>query len=156
VVGGSHTLDELSVPYEALRKTHGINMVQDTVTQIDAIKKLITLSSGKTLRYDKLVLSPGISLMTESIEGLSQANASGATLQAWKAGPETVALHRQLQAMRDGGVYAITIPEQPYRCPPGPYERACQVADYFKKFKPKSKVLILDANQDVVSKRGFV
>jgi NADPH-dependent 2,4-dienoyl-CoA reductase/sulfur reductase-like enzyme len=127
-------------------------MIRDSVTQVDAVKKVLTLSSGKTLQYDKLVLSPGTSMMTERIEGLSQANASGVTLQAWKAGPETVALHRQLQAMRDGGVYAITIPAQPYRCPPGPYERACQVADYFKKNKPKSKVLILDANEDVVSK----
>ncbi len=152
VVGGSRTLEDLSVPYDALRSAHGINMVREAVTKVDAVKKTVTLSSGKSLRYDKLVLSPGISLMTDSIEGLSQANASGATLQAWKAGTETVALHRQLQAMQDGGVYAITIPEQPYRCPPGPYERACQVADYFKKNKPKSKVLILDANQDVVSK----
>ena len=152
VVGGSRQLGELSVPYDALRAAHGIDMVQDSVTQVDTVKKRITLSSGKTLAYDKLVLSPGISLMTDSIEGLGQANATGATLQAWKAGPETVALHQQLQAMRDGGVYAITIPEQPYRCPPGPYERACQVADFFKKNKPKSKVLILDANQDVVSK----
>jgi NADPH-dependent 2,4-dienoyl-CoA reductase/sulfur reductase-like enzyme len=152
VVGGLRTLEDLSVPYDALRSEHGIQMIRERVTQLDAVKKNITLSSGKTLQYDKLVLSPGISLMNESIEGLSQANASGATLQAWKAGPETVALHRQLAAMQDGGVYAITIPEQPYRCPPGPYERACQVADYFKKNKPKSKVLILDANQDVVSK----
>lgn len=152
VVGGSRQLAELSVPYDALRTAHGIDMIRDSVTQVDVIKKRITLASGNTLAYDKLVLSPGISLMTDSIEGLGQANASGATLQAWKAGPETVALHQQLQAMRDGGVYAITIPEQPYRCPPGPYERACQVADFFKKNKPKSKVLILDANQDVVSK----
>ncbi len=152
VVGGSRTLEELTTTYDALRSLHGINLVQDFVSQVDSNKKIIKLGSGKTLRYDKLVLSPGISLMTDSIEGLNQANASGATLQAWKAGPETIALHQQLKAMRDGGVFAITIPEQPYRCPPGPYERACQVADYFKKNKPNSKVLILDANQDVVSK----
>ena len=152
VVGGSRTLEELTTTYDALRSLHGINLVQDFVSQVDSNKKTIKLGSGQTLRYDKLVLSPGISLMTDSIEGLNQANASGATLQAWKAGPETIALHQQLKAMRDGGVFAITIPEQPYRCPPGPYERACLVADYFKKNKPNSKVLILDANQDVVSK----
>jgi len=88
----------------------------------------------------------------DSIEGLRAANASGQVLHAWKAGPETVALRRQLEAMPDGGVYALTIPEAPYRCPPGPYERACQVAWYFKNHKPRSKVLLLDANPDVTSK----
>ncbi|HYF17231.1 MAG TPA: NAD(P)/FAD-dependent oxidoreductase, partial [Ramlibacter sp.] len=86
------------------------------------------------------------------IEGLAAAHAAGTVLQAWKAGPETVALRRQLEAMPDGGEYAIAIPEQPYRCPPGPYERACQVAWYFKQAKPRSKVLVLDANPDVTSK----
>jgi NADPH-dependent 2,4-dienoyl-CoA reductase/sulfur reductase-like enzyme len=107
------------------------------------------------MKFDKLVLSPGISMMMDSIEGLSAANQSGATIQAWKAGPDTVALHKQLASMHDGGVFAISIPEAPYRCPPGPYERACQVASYFKQHKPKSKILILDANQDVVSKAGL-
>ena len=152
VVGGSRTLEEISVSFDTLRNTHGINMIKDFVKKIDPDKKTVTLGSGKTLRFDKLVLSPGISMMTDTIEGLVQANSMGATLQAWKAGPETLALRQQLNAMQDGGVFAITIPEQPYRCPPGPYERACQVADYFKKNKPKSKVLIFDANQDVVSK----
>ncbi len=152
VVGGSRGLSELTMPYDGLTRNHGISLIQDVVVKVDAVKKTIVLASGKTLRYDKLVLSPGISLMMDSIEGLVQANAKGVTLQAWKAGPETIALHKQLQTMRDGGVFAITIPEQPYRCPPGPYERACQVADFFIKNKPKSKILVLDANQDVVSK----
>ncbi len=91
-------------------------------------------------------------MMWDSVAGLRAANQSGAILQAWKAGAETTALRRQLEAMPDGGVYAITIPDAPYRCPPGPYERACQVAAYFKAAKPKSKVLVLDANQDVTSK----
>ena len=105
------------------------------------------------MRYDKLVLSPGVDLMfDERRRACAAAQADGRILQAWKAGPETVALRRQLEAMPDGGVYAITIPEAPYRCPPGPYERACQVASYFKAAKPKSKVLILDANPDVTSK----
>ncbi len=152
VVGGSRTLDEMTLPYDTLNKIHGVALVRDVVSRVDPVKKTVLLGSGKTLAYDKLLLSPGISLVMDSIEGLVQANAAGVTLQAWKAGPETVALHKQLSAMQDGGVFAITIPEQPYRCPPGPYERACQVADYFKKNKPKSKVLIFDANQDVVSK----
>jgi sulfide dehydrogenase [flavocytochrome c] flavoprotein chain len=93
--------------------------------------------------------------MWDGIEGLKSAQADGNILQAWKAGPETLALRRQLEAMPDGGVYAITIPEAPYRCPPGPYERACQVASYFQAAKPKSKVLILDANPDVTSKAAL-
>jgi NADPH-dependent 2,4-dienoyl-CoA reductase/sulfur reductase-like enzyme len=94
-------------------------------------------------------------MMFDTIEGLQAANASGHILQAWKAGAETLALRKQLQAMPDGGVYALTVPEAPYRCPPGPYERASQVAHYFKQAKPKSKVLILDANPDVTSKAGL-
>lgn len=155
VVGGSSTLSELTVSYEALQKQHGITLVRDWVTGIDPLKKVVQLKSGQTLGYDKLVLSPGIGLMMDSIEGLVQANQAGVTLQAWKAGPETLALQKQLQQMPDGGVFALSIPEAPFRCPPGPYERACQVAAYFKQYKPKSKVLILDGNQDVVSKPGL-
>ena len=155
VLGGSSTLTELSVSYDALQKRHGVSLVRDWVMAIDPAKKIVQLKSGKTLGYDKLVLSPGIGLMMDSIEGLVQANEARATLQAWKAGPETLALQKQLQDMPDGGVFALSIPEAPFRCPPGPYERACQVAAYFKKHKPKSKVLILDANEDIVSKPGL-
>jgi sulfide dehydrogenase [flavocytochrome c] flavoprotein subunit len=152
VVGGSRTLADITSPYDNLSKRHGVKIIQDSVTGIDPDKKTVKLASGKTLSYDKVIVSPGVSLLMNSIEGLTQANKAGVTLQAWKAGAETVALHKQLAAIRDGGTYAISIPEAPYRCPPGPYERACQVASYFKQNKPKSKVLILDANQDVVSK----
>lgn len=155
VLGGSSTLAELSVSYDALQKRHDVSMVRDWVTAIDPTKKIVQLKSGKTLGYDKLVLSPGIGLMMDSIEGLVQANQAGATLQAWKAGPETLALQKQLQDMPDGGVFALSIPEAPFRCPPGPYERVCQVASYFKQHKPKSKVLVLDANEDVVSKSSL-
>ena len=122
------------------------------VSSIDATKKTVKLAGGAEIRYDKLVLSPGIELMFDGVQGLKQANTDGQILQAWKAGPETLAMFKQLEAMRDGGVFAITIPEAPYRCPPGPYERASVVAAYLKKNKPKSKVPILDANQDVTSK----
>lgn len=152
VLGGSVTMQQISAPLSTLTERHGVRLVQDTVRAIDAAKKTVTLSNGTTLPYDKLVVSPGIDLQLDRIEGLQAAQASGAVLQAWKAGPETVALRRQLEAMPDGGVYAIAIPEQPYRCPPGPYERACQVAWYFKNAKPRSKVLVLDANPDVTSK----
>jgi len=152
VVGGSRQLAELSRPYTALERNHGVRVVRDTAQAVDPQRKTVTLAGGATIAYDALVVSPGIELQLDTIEGLAAANTSGQVLQAWKAGAETVALRRQLEAMPDGGVYAITIPEQPYRCPPGPYERACQVAWYFRNAKPRSKVLILDANPDVVSK----
>ncbi len=152
VIGGSKSMADITTPYDKLSGKHGVNIVRDYVASVDPVKKIVTLASGPTIRYDKLVMSPGIDLMFNTIEGLKEANTSGQILQAWKAGPETLALRKQLEAMTDGGVYAITIPEAPYRCPPGPYERASQVAHYFKQHKPKSKVLILDANQDVTSK----
>jgi sulfide dehydrogenase [flavocytochrome c] flavoprotein subunit len=155
VLGGSKTLADITVPYAALSSTHGVKLVKDTVTGIDPVKKSVQLASGANIRYDKLVLSPGVELMWDNVAGLKDANTQGNVLQAWKAGAETLALRRQLEAMRDGGVYAITIPEAPYRCPPGPYERACQVANYFKSAKPNAKVLILDANPDVTSKAGL-
>ena len=152
VIGGSKTMADITTPYDKLSGKHGVQMVRDYVTGVDAAQKTVTLASGPRIRYDKLVMSPGIDLMFNSIEGLKEANTSGQILQAWKAGPETANLRKQLEAMPDGGVFAISIPEAPYRCPPGPYERASQVAHYFKQHKPKSKVLILDANQDVTSK----
>lgn len=152
VIGGTKTLADVTTSYDALTSKHGVKRVRDTAVDIDATAKTVRLGSGGTLAYDKLIVSPGIDLVYDRIEGLQAASASGRILQAWRAGPETVALRAQLEAMPDGGVYAITIPEAPYRCPPGPYERACQVASYFKRAKPRSKVLIFDANQDVTSK----
>ena len=152
VIGGHKTIADVTTRYDSLANNHGVRIVKDMVASIDAAKKIAVLASGPTIAYDKLILSPGIDLMFDSVQGLRAAQAEGRILQAWKAGPETVALRRQLEAMPDGGTYAITIPEAPYRCPPGPYERACQVASYFKAAKPKSKVLILDANPDVTSK----
>jgi len=152
VLGGSRSLADLSRPYTMLTKNHGINIARDYAVSIDPVARTVKLAGGSSLKYDKLVLSPGIEMNYASIEGLPEAQQQGKILQAWKAGPETLMLRKQLEAMPDGGVYALTIPEAPFRCPPGPYERACQVAWYFKRFKPKSKVLVLDANQDVVSK----
>jgi len=152
VVAGMRSMADIASPYDSLTKHHGIKLIRDSVSAIDPDKKTVKLSSGSVIGYDKVVLSPGISLMTNSIEGLAKANQAGVTLQAWKAGPETLMLYKQLAAMHDGGVFAISIPEAPYRCPPGPYERASLVANYLKQHKPKSKVLILDANQDITSK----
>ena len=152
VLGGGKQLSDITTPYTGLAKNHGITVVRDYASAIDTAKKTVTLAGGASIAYDKLVISPGIEMMFASVEGLQAASASGQILQAWKAGAETVALRKQLEAMPDGGVYAITIPEAPYRCPPGPYERASVIAGYFKAFKPRSKVLILDANPDVTSK----
>lgn len=152
VVGGSQSLSDLTRPYDMLAKQYGVKVVKDWVSNIDGHTKTIQLKSGRVLRYDKLVLSPGVSLMMDSIEGLANANSLGVTIQAWKAGPETLALHKQIASMRDGGVFALSIPEAPYRCPPGPYERVCQVASYLKKYKSRSKIIVLDANSDIVSK----
>lgn len=152
VLSGGKNIADLTTPYTGLSKSHGITVVRDYANAIDSVKKTVTLAGGTVIGYDKLVVSPGVELLFDGIEGLKAANESGQVLQAWKAGAETVALRRQLEAMPDGGVYAITIPEAPYRCPPGPYERASVIAGYFKAAKPKSKVLILDANPDVTSK----
>ena len=152
VIGGSKTMADITTPYDNLSRRHGVQVVQDSVTSIDPGARKVKLAGGGELSYDRLILSPGIDIMSDTLPGLSKPGAQDKVLHAWKAGPQTLALRRQLESMRDGGVYAITIPLAPYRCPPGPYERACQVAHYFSKAKPKSKVLILDENDDVTSK----
>ena len=142
VLGGSRQLADLTTAYDGLARNHGVTLVRDRVATVDSARKTVTLAGGASIGYDKLVLAPGIDLQLDAVEGLAAAHASGRALHAWKAGPETIALRRQLEALPDGGVYAITIPEAPDRCPPGPYERACQVAWYFKQAKPRSKVRI--------------
>ena len=154
VVNGSKTLADISASYGALRSKYGINFIRDTAVAIDVAKQQVRVAQGgDAIAYDRLIVAPGVQFVYDSIPGLKEAVAQESILHAWKAGPQTVALRKQLEAMADGGVYAIHVPKAPYRCPPGPYERACLVADYFKKAKPKSKVLILDSNEDVVSKK---
>jgi NADPH-dependent 2,4-dienoyl-CoA reductase/sulfur reductase-like enzyme len=112
----------------------------------------VRLEGGGQLPYDRVIVSPGVDFMWDNLPGMTRPGAQDMVLHSWKAGAQTVALRRQLEAMPDGGIFAISIPLAPYRCPPGPYERACQVAHYFSKAKPRSKVLVLDANDDVTSK----
>ena len=152
VLGGSKQMADITTSYDNLGKRHGVKIIKDRAVAIDADKRQVRLAGGGTLAYDRLVVSPGVDFMWDSLPGLKKPGAQDKVLHAWKAGPQTVALRKQLEAMPDGGVYALSIPLAPYRCPPGPYERACQVAHYFSKAKPKSKVLILDANDDVTSK----
>ena len=155
VLGGSQTMQDITVGYETLQKKYGVKVLRAEASGIDVEKKIVKLASGESLAFDRVILSPGVDFMFEAIPNLNNAAAQEKILHAWKAGAQTIALRKQLEAMADGGIYAISIPEAPYRCPPGPYERACQVAAYFKKSKPKSKVLILDANMDVTSKPGL-
>jgi NADPH-dependent 2,4-dienoyl-CoA reductase/sulfur reductase-like enzyme len=153
VLGGKRTIKDLTRNYDGMKK-HGIKLVHGEVTAIDSEKQKVMLSNGH-LSYDRLIVAPGVDFMFEQIEGLDAKVADESIHHAWKAGAQTVALRKQLEAMPDGGVFALSIPKAPYRCPPGPYERACQVASYLKNNKPKSKVLILDANPDITSKKGL-
>lgn len=154
VLGGSRSLEEISVSYRALGQ-RGVNIVGDVATAIDTDRRRVRLARGDDVPFDRLILCPGIDFFFDRINGLDTEDARSTFLHAWRAGPQTVALRRQLEAMPDGGVFAISIPRAPFRCPPAPYERACQVAWYFKRAKPRSKVLILDANEDVQSKKAL-
>ena len=152
VLGGSKTMADITTPYDNLSRRHGVRVVRDMVTVIDPDKRTVRLAGGAELAYDRLIVAPGVDFMWDSLPGMARPGAQDKVLHAWKAGAQTLALRRQLEAMPDGGVYALSIPLAPYRCPPGPYERACQVAHYFSTAKPRSKVLVLDANDDVTSK----
>ena len=154
VLGGFSSMQEITTGYEGLRR-HGVQVVRDEAVAVDAAKKTVRLSRGGDIAYERLVVSPGIDFNFGEVQGFEAAMNSGRVLHAWNAGQQTIDLRRQLEQMRDGGVYVLSIPLAPYRCPPGPYERASMVAAYFKQAKPRSKVLVLDANPDVTSKAGL-
>jgi len=151
VLGGFKSMADITRPYSGLER-RGVRVVRDSATAIDVEGKRVRLSRGDALPFDRVIVSPGVDFIWEALPAMNNADAQGQVLHAWKAGAQTAALRRQLEAMPDGGVYVLSVPEAPYRCPPGPYERACQVAAYFKRAKPRSKVLLLDANADVTSK----
>jgi NADPH-dependent 2,4-dienoyl-CoA reductase/sulfur reductase-like enzyme len=150
VLGGSKSIADITLSYDGLRK-YGARVVRDTVAAIDGERRQVRLASSGTLAYDRLIVSAGIELLFDRVRGMSEA-AAEAIPHAWKAGPQTVLLRRQLEAMPDGGVVLISVPLAPYRCPPGPYERTCQIAHYLKTNKSRSKVIVLDANGAVTSK----
>ena len=154
VVGGSREIAELTIGYDGLAK-RGVDIVRDTAVAVDAEKRIVRLESGAALTYDRLLLSPGVDFVYDGIAGLERADARARVPHGWKAGTQTLLLRRQLEAMRDGGVFAIVVPHAPYRCLTAPYERACQAAWYFRRAKPRSKVLILDANEDVVAEKAL-
>jgi sulfide dehydrogenase [flavocytochrome c] flavoprotein subunit len=151
VLSGVRTMESITFDYRGLRR-HGVKVMHREATAIEPDTKRVRVGEGY-LQYDRLVVSPGVEFQWEQVEGLAQAKDT--VLHAWKAGPQTVELARQLQSMRDGGVFVLTVPPVAYRCPPGPYERACQVAWYLKTKKPRAKLIVLDANQNVVSKTGL-
>jgi len=154
VLGGFSSMQEITTGYEGLRR-HGVQVVRDEAIAVDAAKRTVRLARGGDIAYERLVVSPGIDFNFGEVQGFEAAMNSGRVLHAWKAGAQTVELRRQLEQMPDGGVYILSIPLAPYRCPPGPYERASMVAAYFRQAKPRSKVLVLDANPDVTSKAGL-
>jgi len=154
VLSGHRRMEDITLGYQGL-EAHGVRRVQDEVVAIDVDKRQVRLARGDALPYDRLILAPGIDFRFDEVPGLAAAERAGQALHAWKAGAQTVALRRQLEALPDGGVFAISIPKAPYRCPPGPYERASVIAQYFKQAKPRSKLLILDGNPDIVSKKGL-
>jgi len=154
VLGGSKSINDLTFGYNLTQKNHGIKWIHDEVTHIDTSSKKISMKRG-AVEYDRLIIAPGVDFNYTNLPQLSGEEAQASIPHAWKAGWQTINLRKQLESMSDGGVFVITIPKMPYRCPPGPYERACQVASYFKSSKPKSKIIILDANPDIVSKKGL-
>jgi sulfide dehydrogenase [flavocytochrome c] flavoprotein chain len=154
VLGGFAGMQDITRSRDGLRR-HGVQVVHDEALAVDAAKKTVRLARGGEVSYERLIVSPGIDFLYGDLPGYEAAMQQGRVLHAWKAGEQTVALRRQLEQMRNGGVYVLSIPLAPYRCGPGPYERASMVAAYFKQAKPRSKVLVLDANPDVTSKASL-
>lgn len=149
VLNGQRTMTSLQFGYTNLAARYGVGLVKGDVAAIDPVGHSISLTDGRKLPYDRLVVAPGIDF--DTIPGLESAAAQAKVPHAWKAGTQTTVLRNQLLAMKPGGVFAMTIPAKPYRCPPGPYERACVVADWLKKNRPGSKVIVLDANPGITA-----
>ena len=151
VLSGVRTIGSITFNYDGLRK-HGVKIIHEMAAAIESDRKRVRVGEGY-LEYDRLVVSPGVEFQWGEVEGLAQNQDK--VLHAWKAGPQTVALAGQIQSMPAGGVFVLTVPPVAYRCPPGPYERICQVAWYLKNNKPRAKLIVLDANQNIVSKTGL-
>jgi sulfide dehydrogenase [flavocytochrome c] flavoprotein chain len=157
VVTGERSLASLTFGYDTLASKFGVTFVNASVTSVDATGKSITLSTGGTLSYDRLVIAPGIqfdySTVSITATGLTDAEALAQIPHAWKAGPQTEALRNQLVNLAPGSHVVVTVPKSPYRCPPGPYERVCVIADWLRKNKPGSRVIVLDANASIQAEK---
>ncbi|MCO5148055.1 MAG: NAD(P)/FAD-dependent oxidoreductase [Aquamicrobium sp.] len=152
-LGGLRDFESIGHGYDELTGRYGVRLVTDLARDVDGAGRTVTLASGEALAYDKLVLAPGIDFRWDAIEGYDEA-AAELVPHAWKAGPQTQLLKAQLEALEDGGVFILGAPADPFRCPPGPYERVSLIAHYLKTNKPKSKILILDS-KDAFSKQGL-
>jgi NADPH-dependent 2,4-dienoyl-CoA reductase/sulfur reductase-like enzyme len=152
VIAGLRTLEDQQFNYTALGEA-GVGVVLQSAAKVDPQARSVTLGDDTMLSYDRLVLAPGIDIRWDGLAGYDEA-ASSTMPHAWKAGEQTLLLRRQLEAMDDGGLVVIAAPANPFRCPPGPYERASLIAWYLKTRKPKSKLIILDA-KDAFSKQGL-
>ena len=152
VLNGSRSIASLQFKRDALAAKYGVQFKSGSAAAIDAASHTVTLAGGTSLSYDRLVLAPGVSF--DDAYGLTQSDYDARTPHAWRAGAQTTLLRNQIAAMRNGDVFVMTIPKSPYRCPPGPYERACVVADYLKKAKgPACKVIVLDENLSIQAER---
>jgi len=155
VLSGHRTLQQLTHDYNGLVDHYGVNSVQAEVVNIDTDKQNVTLHDGVVISYDRLVIAPGVDFIYDDLPELASFEVQQKIPHAWKAGPQTELLKQQLHSMKKGGTVAMTVPATPFRCPPGPYERACQIALYLKHHNPSAKLLILDANADVASKKAL-
>ncbi len=145
------TMDDLQVRYDALRQKHGVTLMFDAARSLDPVAKTVTTASGKVLAYDKLIVSPGIKLRYDSLPGYNEQLAETQIPSGWIAGAQTALLAKQLQSMRDGGTFVLAAPPNPYRCPPGPYERAALMTEWFSKHNPRAKVIIADPKDSFVT-----
>lgn len=155
VLGGSRTMQQLTHDYNSLVDNYDIKTVQAEVVSVDTDKQQVTLHDGVTVVYDRLIIAPGVDFIYDDLPMLASFEAQQKIPHAWKAGPQTEILKQQLHGMKKGGTMVMTVPATPFRCPPGPYERACQVAHYLKNHNPTAKLIILDANGDVASKKAL-
>lgn len=153
-LGGERSFDSVQFDYKALQN-RGVTLVHDKATHIDATKQIVKTSTGKQFPYDRCIVSPGIDFRWDTIEGYD-ATVAETIPHSYQAGPQTLTLKKQLEAMPDGGKVIIAPPANPFRCPPAPYERASQIAHYLKRHKPKSKIIILDAKDTFTKGKLFM
>ena len=146
VLGGIKDMSEIAHGYGAMKNKHGVRVIHAKAKNVNSNSKTVTLDNGRKLDFDRAIVSPGVDLRFDSMEGYSQ-TATDKMPHSWKAGPQTALLRRQLENMRNGGTVLICPPGNPFRCPPGPYERTSLIAHYLKTHKPKSKIIILDAKE---------
>ncbi|AXX96771.1 NAD(P)/FAD-dependent oxidoreductase [Profundibacter amoris] len=156
VLTGYIDIEDIAITYDALQGKYGVEFIFDTVMEVDPQTRLITLKTGGKVTYDRLIVSPGIDFIWDGVEGYSEDVAQNAMPHSWKAGEQTLLLKRQIDAMPDNGTMIIVPPVNPYRCPPGPYERASLMSEMFQKIKPKAKILILDPKDGFAKDKPFM